>query len=46
MTTQTISLTPIIDNLEFIGNPFKQKVFTAEPYLKVTIVNADMDLEH
>ena len=35
----------ILDNLTYIGNPFKQKHFSAEPYLNTTIPGADADLE-
>lgn len=38
---------PIIDNLEHIDNPFKQKQFSAQPYLGDAVVaNADLDLEY
>lgn len=35
----------IIDNLNYIGNPFKQKCFSASPYLANKISGADTDLE-
>ncbi|MCG8534124.1 MAG: site-specific integrase [Pseudomonadales bacterium] len=38
--------TPIIDNLEFIGNPFKQQVFDSTIYLEESISGADLDLEY
>ena len=38
--------TPIIDNLEHIGNPFKQKQFSATAYLDQPIACADVDLEY
>ncbi|MBA55698.1 MAG: integrase [Pseudomonadales bacterium] len=38
--------TPIIDNLEFVGNPFKQKAFNAGPYLVSPVSGADIDLEY
>ena len=37
---------PIIDNLEFIGNPFKQRGFTSSCYLETQIPGADLDLEY
>ena len=38
--------TPIIDNLEFIGNPFKQKHFSAHSFLEVPIKDSEIDLEY
>ena len=38
--------TPIIDNLAYLENPFKQKVFSVEPYLEKTTQAADTDLEY
>ena len=35
----------IIDNLKYIGNPFKQKSFSAEPYVSSKISGVDTDLE-
>lgn len=37
---------PIIDNLDHIGNPFKQKQFSAAAYLDRRIAGADVDLEY
>ncbi len=37
---------PIIDNLDHIGNPFKQKQFSAAAYLDRPVVGADVDLEY
>ena len=37
---------PIIDNLNFIGNPFKQKKFSAKPFIKIKLLGADIDLEY
>jgi len=37
---------PIIDNLAHIGNPFRQKHFSAAVYLDRSIVGADVDLEY
>lgn len=38
--------TPIIDNLKFIGNPFKQHQFSSVVFTGDTITNADIDLEY
>ncbi|MFK5893847.1 MAG: site-specific integrase [Pseudomonadota bacterium] len=46
MNPKRISPTPIIDNLNYIGNPFKQKLFTAELFINKTIRGADTDLEY
>ncbi|WP_198264552.1 tyrosine-type recombinase/integrase [sulfur-oxidizing endosymbiont of Gigantopelta aegis] len=37
---------PIIDNLNYIGNPFKQKVFDAKVFTGNTIPGADTDFEY
>ena len=37
---------PIIDGLNFIGNPFKQKTFNSKQFLKDDIANTDIDLEY
>jgi len=37
---------PILDNLKHIGNPFKQKNFSAKLLLKKTLPDADIDLEY
>lgn len=38
---------PIIDNLDHLDNPFRQKQFSAQPYLSgAEIVGADEDLEY
>jgi site-specific recombinase XerD len=36
---------PIIDSLEFLENPFKQRVFNAAAYVEEPIDGADLDLE-
>ena len=36
----------IIDNLNYIGNPFKQKHFSADSYLDTKLTGADIDLEY
>lgn len=36
----------IIDNLYYIGNPFKQKHFSADSYLDTKLTGADTDLEY
>ena len=36
----------IIDNLNYIGNPFKQKHFSANSYLDTKLTGADIDLEY
>jgi len=36
----------IIDNLDYIGNPFKQKHFSADSYLDTKLTGADIDLEY
>jgi len=46
MNPKRQSPTAIIDNLSFIDNPFKQKHFSAKPYLNKSISGADMDLEY
>lgn len=38
--------TPIIDNLKFIGNPFKQQLFSSAVFTDDTIADADIDLEY
>lgn len=37
---------PIIDNLEFIGNPFKQSGFSSSCFLDTQVPGADLDLEY
>jgi len=37
---------PILDNLAHIGNPFKQKHYSAKPYLDFSLPAADIDLEY
>lgn len=37
---------PILDNLEFIGNPFKQNSFSTTPYLDNKIRASAVDLEY
>ena len=46
MNPKRIAPAPIIDNLNSIGNPFKQKTFSASIYTKKNIVGADVDLEY
>lgn len=47
MTPKRTPPEPIIDNLEYIDNPFKQKEFSAQRYLgDATVANADLDLEY
>lgn len=46
MNPKRTSPRPIIDNLGHIGNPFKQKQFSAAAYLDQPIVGADVDLEY
>ncbi len=46
MNPKRISPSPIIDNLKYIGNPFKQKLFTVESFINKTIHGADTDLEY
>jgi len=46
MNPKRISPAPIIDNLNSIGNPFNQKVFSADIYTDKNIVGADVDLEY
>ena len=45
MNPKRIPPAAILDNLSNIGNPFKQKHFSAEPYLNTTIPGAETDLE-
>ena len=37
---------PIIDNLNFIGNPFKQQKFSAKPFTEKIVSGSDIDLEY
>jgi len=37
---------PIIDSLQFISNPFKQKHFSSKPYISEKITGSDTDLEY
>jgi len=46
MNPKRIPPTPIIDNLNFIGNPFKQKKFSAKKFIDQKIRGADKDLEY
>ena len=47
MNTKQVTPTPIIDNLDQIGNPFRTREFSAQRYLgPVTIEHADLDWEH
>jgi len=41
-----ISPTPIIDNLNYISNPFKQKQFSAGAFIDKKICGTDTDLEY
>lgn len=45
MNPKRTSPVAIIDNLSHIGNPFKQKHFSADSYLKIKIPGASTDLE-
>ncbi len=46
MNSKRIPPVPIIDNLNNIGNPFKQNVFLAKLFVDKEIPNADTDLEY
>jgi site-specific recombinase XerC len=46
MDSKSNAPTPIIDNLEFIGNPFRQKVFDTGVHSADDIPGADDDLEY
>jgi site-specific recombinase XerC len=47
MDPQKIPPTPIIDNLDFIDNPFKRRDFSAQPFINGRIVpGAERDLEY
>ena len=46
MNPKRIPPAPIIDNLNFIGNPFKQKSFESSVYLDQKIAGSDVDLEY
>lgn len=47
MNIKQASPEPIIDNLDHIGNPFKQKQFSAQSFLgSVTVINANTDIEY
>ncbi len=46
MNQPTPTPTPIIDNLEQIGNPFKLHTFDASPFLIKALDGADVDLEY
>ena len=37
---------PILDNLTFIGNPFKQPCFSTKPFLAEKVFGADIDFEY
>jgi len=37
---------PIIDNLDFIDNPFKRNDFSSLPYIEKAVAEADRDLEY
>ncbi len=45
MNLKRIPPAAIIDNLNYIGNPFKKKSFSAAPYLSTKIRGVDADLE-
>jgi len=45
MNPKRIPPTAILDNLSYIDDPFKQKLFSADPYLNTKISGADTDLE-
>lgn len=36
---------PIIDNIKYLENPFRQHNFSAKPFLSHVVENADLDLE-
>ena len=36
---------PIIDNIKYLENPFRQHHFSAKPFLSHVVENADLDLE-
>ncbi len=44
-TSEPKTPTAIIDNLDFIGNPFKQRQFSIEPSI-TSVADADTDIEH
>ena len=46
MNPKRIPPTAILDNLSYIGNPFKQKHFSADTYLNTKIPGANTDLEY
>ena len=46
MNPKRISPAPIIDNLNYIDNPFKQKQFSARSFIDKKIRGADTDLEY
>ena len=46
MNTKRTAPSPIIDNLDYLNNPFKQKQFDASEYLDGNITGADIDLEY
>ena len=51
INTQTMNPTrqppaAIIDNLSYIGNPFKQKYFSAKPHLDKNVAGSEIDLEY
>lgn len=46
MNPKRKSPTAIIDNLNYIGNPFKQKHFSSDSYLDTKLTGANTDLEY
>ncbi|MBX2807799.1 MAG: site-specific integrase [Cellvibrionaceae bacterium] len=46
MNTKRKAPAPIIDNLDYLNNPFKQTQFNASEYLDVDIRGTDLDLEY
>jgi len=46
MNPKRIPPIPIIDNLPNIGNPFKQQLFSAQPFTNKKISGVDVDLEY
>ncbi len=46
MNPKRVAPTPIIDNLDYIKDPFKQKSFSASRYLDEPVPDTDIDLEY
>ena len=47
MNPKRVPPDPFIDNLEYIGNPYKQSTFSARPFLNgIHVSGADVDLEY